>query len=206
MNEHARRIIGLTGGISTGKTTVSRYLTTVCHIRVLDADIYAREAVEGNSPILQTIKQRYGTEICLNNGELDRKKLGNIIFNNSREKTWLESQIHPYVRQRFKEDTFKYEETIIVLDIPLLFESKLTHLVTEIWAVYCSYEQQLERLMSRNNLTKQEAIARIKSQLPLEEKIQKADLVLDNSSTIEALHQQIEKALNIPEYGTTLYD
>ncbi len=201
MNQPSKRIIGLTGGISTGKTTVSHYLTTVFHIRVLDADRYAREAVAKNSPILQTIKQRYGDDICFKNGELNRKKLGDIIFKNSREKQWLESQIHPYVRQGFKQDMEQYQERIIVLDIPLLFESKLTHLVTEIWVVYCSYQQQLQRLMTRNNLTEKEAIARMKSQLPLKDKIEKADVVLDNSSTLETLYQQIDQALKIPEYS-----
>ncbi|MDJ0729110.1 MAG: dephospho-CoA kinase [Crocosphaera sp.] len=199
MNELSKRMIGLTGGISTGKTTVSHYLTTVCHIRVLDADSYAREAVELNSPILQTIKQRYGADICLNNGELNRKKLGNIIFNDFGEKQWLESQIHPYVRQRFQQEMTQCQQRIVVLDIPLLFESQLTHLVTEIWVVYCSYEQQLQRLMNRNRLSEKEAIARIKSQLPLEEKIQKANIVLDNSSTLDRLYQQIDQALSIPK-------
>ncbi|MDJ0660843.1 MAG: dephospho-CoA kinase [Crocosphaera sp.] len=196
MNEPSKRMIGLTGGIGTGKTTVSHYLATVCHIKVLDADSYAREAVQKNSPILQNIKERYGTDICLDNGELDRKKLGNIIFNDSEEKEWLESQIHPYVRQRFQEEMEKSQEQIIVLDIPLLFESKLTYLVTEIWVVSCSYEQQLKRIMNRNHLTEKEAIARIKSQLPIEEKVKKADVVIDNSSTLEILYQQIEQQLN----------
>ncbi|MDJ0599667.1 MAG: dephospho-CoA kinase [Crocosphaera sp.] len=195
MTKPSKRIIGLTGGIGTGKTTVSHYLATVCHIRVLDADSYARDAVEKNSPILQTIKERYGRDICLDNGELNRKKLGDIIFNNSQEKRWVESQIHPYVREKFKQEMEKSQEKIIVLDIPLLFESQLTHLVTEIWVVYCSYEQQLQRLMTRNHLTEEEAIARIKSQLPLEEKVNQADVVLDNSSTLEALYQQIDQTL-----------
>ncbi len=196
MNERAKRIIGLTGGIGTGKTTVSHYLATVCHIPILDADTYAREAVEKNSPILQTIKKRYGSDICLSNGELNRKKLGNIIFNNSTEKQWLENQIHPYVRQRFQENIKQGKQKIIVLDIPLLFESQLTHLVTEIWVVYCSYEQQLQRLMNRNQLSREEAIARIKSQLPIEDKVNKADVILDNSSTKENLYQQIERIIN----------
>lgn len=195
MNERSKRIIGLTGGIGTGKSTVSHYLSTVCHIPILDADTYAREAVEKNSPILQTIKKRYGSAICLENGELNRKKLGDIIFNNSTEKQWLESQIHPYVRQRFQQEKKQYQGRIIVLDIPLLFESQLTHLVTEIWVVYCSYEQQLERLMNRNHLSKEEASARIKSQLPIENKVNRADVVLDNSSTKEELYQQIEEII-----------
>lgn len=199
MNEQLKKIIGLTGGISTGKTTVSSYLNTVCQIPVLDADSYAKEAVDKNSPILETIKQRYGSKICFQNGELNRKKLGDIVFNNLKEKQWLENKIHPYVRQRFQQEMENCQDKIIVLDIPLLFESKLTYLVTEIWVVSCSYEQQLQRLMARNNLKEETAMARISSQLPLQEKIDQAHVVLDNSSTLNALYEQIEQALKIKQ-------
>ena len=91
------------------------------------------------------------------------------------------------------------QDKIIVLDIPLLFESKLTYLVTEIWVVSCSYEQQLQRLMARNNLKEETAMARISSQLPLQEKIDQAHVVLDNSSTLNALYEQIEQALKIKQ-------
>ena len=194
MKQNSKRIIGLTGGIATGKTTVSNYLANYYGLSILDADIYAKEAVEVNSPILETIKQRYGDTICLNNGKLNRQKLGKIIFNNLTEKKWLENQIHPYVRQRFQEETNQSQEKVIVLDIPLLFESNLTYLVTETWVVYCPYEQQLKRLMKRNYLTQEQAIARIKSQLPMKEKVKMGDLIIDNSSTLENLYQQIDKA------------
>ncbi|MGB5592502.1 MAG: dephospho-CoA kinase [Crocosphaera sp.] len=195
MKKLSKRIIGLTGGIATGKTTVSRYLANIHHLPILDADIYARDAVEANSPIFQAIKQRYGENICLENGELNRQKLGEIIFNDSTEKQWLESKIHPYVRERFKQEISQYDQRILILDIPLLFESKLTHLVTETWVVYCSYEQQIQRLMARNSLTEEQAKVRIKSQLPIKEKVKIADIVLDNSSTLEALYKQINDAL-----------
>lgn len=197
MKQNSKRIIGLTGGIATGKTTVSNYLANYYGLSILDADIYAKEAVEVDSPILQTIKQRYGDTICLNNGKLNRQKLGKIIFNNSTEKKWLESQIHPYVRQRFQEETNQSEEKVIVLDIPLLFESNLTYLVTETWVVYCPYEQQLKRLMKRNYLTQEQAIARITSQLPMKEKVKMGDIIIDNSSTLENLYQQIDKAIKL---------
>lgn len=197
MKQNSKRIIGLTGGIATGKTTVSNYLANDYGLSILDADIYAKEAVEVNSPILETIKQRYGDTICLNNGKLNRQKLGKIIFNNSTEKKWLESQIHPYVRQRFQEETNQSQDKIIVLDIPLLFESNLTYLVTETWVVYCPHEQQLKRLMTRNHLTQEEAIARITSQLPMKEKVKMGDIIIDNSSTLDNLYQQIDEAIKL---------
>ncbi|MEA5510710.1 dephospho-CoA kinase [Crocosphaera sp. UHCC 0190] len=195
MEKNSKRLIGLTGGIATGKTTVSRYLVDSHHLPVFDADIYAREAVKLNSPILKAIIERYGEIICLENGELNRQKLGEIIFNDLGEKQWLENQIHPYVRKRFKDEIEQSDAPIIVLDIPLLFESKLTYLVTEIWVVYCSLEQQLRRLIERNHLTQDQAIARINSQVSLEEKVKMADVILDNSSTLAHLYQQIDKGL-----------
>jgi dephospho-CoA kinase len=191
-----QRLIGLTGGIATGKTTVSNYLRDRYGFPILDADVYAKEAVKIDSPIYENVIQRYGSSIQLESRELNRTKLGDIIFNDREEKTWLESQIHPYVRKRFQEVIKSLDNQIIVLSIPLLIEANLTHLVSEIWVVYCDYQQQIQRLQQRNNLTKQQAIARIKNQLPLAEKIAKADVVLDNSSSLEFLYQQIDQFLN----------
>ncbi len=186
-------LIGLTGGIATGKTTVSNYLHDRYGFPILDADIYAKEAVEIDSPIFQEIVERYGSEIQLENRALNRTKLGDIIFNNIEEKKWLEAQIHPYVRNRFQEVIDSLDNQIIVLSIPLLIEANLTHLVSEIWVVYCDYEQQIQRLQQRNHLTEQQAITRIKNQLPLTEKITRADVVLDNSGGLDFLYQQIDQ-------------
>jgi dephospho-CoA kinase len=188
-----QRLIGLTGGIATGKTTVSNYLRDRYGFPILDADIYAKEAVEIDSPIFQEIVKRYGSEIQLENRALNRTKLGDIIFNNTDEKVWLEAQIHPYVRKRFQEVIDSLDNQIIVLSIPLLIEANLTHLVSEIWVVYCDVEQQIQRLHQRNKLTEEQAIARIKNQLPLAEKIIRADVVLDNSVSLEYLYQQIDQ-------------
>ncbi|WP_218596795.1 dephospho-CoA kinase [Chroogloeocystis siderophila] len=190
-----RRIIGLTGGIATGKSTVAHYLATHHHLPILDADIYAREAVAMGSPVYDAIAQRYGSDLFLNDGSLNRKQLGDIIFNNAEERTWLEQQIHPYVRDRFAEAMQQPYQTIVCV-IPLLFEAGLTHLVTEIWVVVCSPQQQLARLMQRNQLTREQALARINSQMSLAEKASRADVVLDNSSTPEALLQQVDAALS----------
>ena len=195
------RIIGLTGGIATGKTTVSNYLANEYHLSILDADIYAREAVTIGSPILEEIFQRWGASLKLEDGNLDRKALGDIIFRDATAKKWLESKIHPFVRDRFNQELAKIAEDptqdIAVLAIPLLFEANLTHLVTEIWVVSCTEASQLARLQARNNLTHKQALDRIQSQLPLAEKIAQADYVLDNEGTLEELYQQCDGILGL---------
>ncbi|NEP21845.1 dephospho-CoA kinase [Moorena sp. SIO3I6] len=222
-----KRIIGLTGGIATGKTTVSNYLADTYRLPILDADIYAREAVQPDSPILKQIYQRYGLQVQHSDGTLNRKRLGEIIFSNPAERQWLEQQIHPYVRDRFQSELDTFLDAVahgeglcaepasapckprgnpqdraaslvaptVILVIPLLFEAKMTDLVTETWVVSCSPEQQLRRIQKRDRISKEQAQARINSQLPLQQKIALADLVLDNSSTQEALIQQVSTAL-----------
>jgi dephospho-CoA kinase len=189
------RLIGLTGGIGTGKTAVSNYLSQAHKIPVLDADIYAREAVQQNSPILAKIIHRYGENILLKDGNLHRQRLGEIIFNNSGEKLWLENQIHPYVRQRFESQIQASDAGTMVLVIPLLFESQMTDLVTEIWVVVCSQEEQIRRIMRRDNITREQAIARINNQLPLEQKMSRADVILDNEGDLANLHRQVDQYL-----------
>ena len=174
-----RQIIGLTGGIGTGKSTVSHYLATAYQLPVLDADIYARVAVKIGSPVLKAIALRYGEDILLPNGTLNRRQLGQIVFSNLNERRWLEQQIHPYVRDRLVEaiNELPLQNTRaqshshpVVLMVSLLFEAGMTDLVTEIWVVRCSRQQQLERLMQRDQLTEEAAQTRINSQLPIEEK------------------------------------
>jgi dephospho-CoA kinase len=191
-----RRIIGLTGGIATGKSTVSDYLASRYGLPVLDADVYAREAVAKGSVGLGAIAHRYGPDILLPDGTLNRPRLGQIIFNDSAEKKWLEQQTHPFIRARFKEvsDTFLPNQTL-VYSIPLLFESNLTHLVTEIWVVTCEATQQKQRLIARNHLSLEDAQSRIDAQIPLKEKCEQADYVLDNSANKDNLYSQIDNFL-----------
>ncbi|MFN6501939.1 MAG: dephospho-CoA kinase [Nostoc sp. DedQUE01] len=190
-----KRIIGLTGGIATGKTTVTNYLASTYNLPILDADIYAREAVSLGSPILGAIAKRYGQEILLADGTLNRQKLGEIIFNSEDERNWVESLIHPYVRDRFLEAITQSSSQILVLVVPLLFEAGMTDLVTEIWVVHCSQEQQIQRLIQRNHLNQEQAEARINSQVSIAEKVARADIVLDNSSTLNVLLKQVDTAL-----------
>ena len=190
-----KRIIGLTGGIGTGKTTVSNYLAHRHQLAVLDADIYAREAVQLDSPVLSKIYGRYGADIQLPDGTLNRKQLGEIVFRNPVERQWLEQQIHPYVRSCFQSELDTLVVPTVILVVPLLFEADMTDLVTEIWVVSCSPEQQLRRMMERDSSSLEQAQARINSQLPIQEKVARADVVLDNSSTLDALLKQVDLAL-----------
>lgn len=196
MTNLSHRLIGLTGGIGTGKTTVSDYLTGKYNLPVLDADLYAREAVTKNSPILQAIFSRYGDAVRLPDYRLNRAALGEIIFNNQAEKQWLESQIHPYVRDRFEQELNQTQANTIVLAIPLLFEAQLTDLVTEIWVVTCDRYLQISRLQQRNGLTPIQAAARIDSQFPLSEKVAAADIVLDNNCDLNHLYTQVDNAIH----------
>jgi dephospho-CoA kinase len=195
MTNSAKRLIGLTGGIATGKTTVSNYLSERYALPVLDADIYAREAVAQGSPILQTVFQRYGDKVKLPDGELNRSVLGDIIFNNPPEKQWLESQIHPFVRDRFTQELSNIISDTVVLSIPLLFEANLMALTTEIWVVSCDRSRQINRLQQRNGLTPEQAAARIDSQLPLSQKVALADLVLSNDAGLAELYGQVDVAI-----------
>ncbi|PSR17613.1 dephospho-CoA kinase [filamentous cyanobacterium CCP3] len=191
-----QRIIGLTGGIATGKSTVSDYLARQHQIPVLDADIYARQAVEPGSAVLAAIVSRYGESLTHPDGTLDRSKLGDIVFQQPAEKTWLEQQIHPVVRDRFRAAMAELSAAPIVVQvIPLLFEANLTDQVSEIWVVTCPVDRQRQRLMERNGLTLEQANARIYSQMPLAAKVARADVIIDNSADLPTLFSQVDEAL-----------
>lgn len=196
-----QRIIGLTGGIAMGKTTVSNYLAATHHVPVLDADIYAREAVEPGTPVLSALVERYGSGILLGDGQLNRSRLGEIIFNSPAERLWVEQCVHPYVRDRLVAAIQSpplndvQQCPIVVMVIPLLFEARMTDLVTETWVVMCSEAEQLDRLMKRDRLTQEQATLRIHSQMAISKKIARADVVLNNSSGLNALRKQIDQHL-----------
>ncbi len=198
------RIIGLTGGIGMGKTTVSDYLAKTYHLPVLDADSYARAAVQPGTIVLEAIVDRYTSKILLPDRTLDRRQLGEIIFNHPAERTWLEAQIHPYVRRAMSRDRdrvihqYPNQSVTIVMVIPLLFEVQMTDLVNEIWVVSCPPVQQIQRLMQRESLSQEQAEARIFSQMAIAEKRDRADVVLENSSTVKDLLQQVDRAINRP--------
>ncbi len=190
-----RRRIGLTGGLATGKTTVSSYLAQHYQWPVLDADLYAREAVAVGTPVLAAIAQRYGPASLRPDGQLDRRWLGDHIFNHPEERHWLEAQIFPVVRACYERDLAQVQGATAVLAIPLLLEAGMTDLVTEIWVVTCTPEQQLARVQARDRLARDQAQARLASQRPLAEKLAIADVVLDNSGERSHLLAQVEAAV-----------
>ena len=186
-------VVGLTGGIASGKSTVSNIFKEM-NITVVDADIEARLAVmKGESAYLQIIAE-FGEEILLSNGEIDRQKLGAIIFHQEEKRLRLNEIVHPEVRKRMNDQVEKVKqngEEVVVLDIPLLFESKLTYMVDKTLLVYVDNETQLKRLMTRNHLSVEEAKARIHSQMPLADKISLADAVINNNGSIEETKKQL---------------
>lgn len=199
-----QRVIGITGGVGMGKTTVSNYLATTHQLPVLDADVCARQAVEPGSGVLAEIVERYGSSILLSDGTLDRRRLGDIIFNSVAERQWLEQRIHPFVRDRMECELRHLANQhchTAVLVIPLLFEARMTDLVTEIWVIYSSFNQQTERLMQRDQINPAQVQARIDSQMAIQKKIEQADVVIDNSATLEALFQQVDAALNREKFA-----
>ncbi|WP_349924966.1 dephospho-CoA kinase [Bacillus altitudinis] len=191
-------VIGLTGGIASGKSTVSQMIKEK-GIRVVDADIIAKEAVSKGAPALHQIVQTFGEEVLLPNGELNRQQLGAIIFSDEEKRKKLNAIVHPEVRKEMlkqRDEGVSNQETFVVLDIPLLFESKLEGLVDRIIVVYTTPELQLSRLMNRNDLSEEEALNRIHSQQPLEEKCQKADRVIENTKDLAFIRKQLENILN----------
>jgi dephospho-CoA kinase len=191
-------IIGLTGGIASGKSTVSQMLLDM-KIPVIDADIEARNAVRKGEKAYYQIIDTFGKTVLTEEEDIDRVKLGSIIFHEERKRMQLNEIVHPAVRERMndKKEKFKLEGyQVIVLDIPLLFESKLTFMVDKTILVYVDEKIQLERLMVRNNLSEREAIARIQSQMPLKEKVKLADEVIDNNGNIDHAREQLVEILN----------
>lgn len=190
-------IIGLTGSIASGKSTIAGMLKSY-GFPIVDADLVARQVVEPGSETLAKIAEAFGPEVISADGTMDREKVGAIIFHNPEQRTVLNSIIHPAIRAemiRQRDEHVANGEQVVVMDIPLLFESKLQHFVEKILVVAVSESVQLERLMKRNLLDEVDAVARIKSQLPMQEKIDGADAVVYNDGTVEESEQQLKEIL-----------
>ena len=204
--EGLQRRIGLTGGIASGKSSVGSYIATL-GLPVLDADIYSRRALANGTPASEAVLQRYGDRVRQPQDSIDpdhsasptinRSALGQIVFNDPKERMWLEQLIHPIVQDSFEQEiALQPKTTVLVLMIPLLFEASLQTICSEIWVVQCDPEQQLKRLCRRDGLEASAALARIKSQWPLSEKCKRADLVLDNNSNHDVWKAQVTSQLN----------
>ncbi|KAM6042215.1 dephospho-CoA kinase domain-containing protein isoform 2-T2 [Chlamydotis macqueenii] len=187
-------LVGLSGGIASGKSTVVAVLREL-GCAVIDADVIAREVVQPHFKAYQQIVRYFGTEILLENGEINREALGNIIFSHPEKRQLLNSITHPEIQKEMLKQILKYFVLgyhYVILDIPLLFETnRLTKFMKYTVLVYCDPPTQLSRLMERNGLSRAEAEARIASQLPLDEKRKLASYVIDNSGERESTRRQV---------------
>ena len=201
----SQRRIGLTGGIASGKSSVGRLLAEQ-GLPLLDADVFAREALAPGSPGSRAVLERYGARVRASGGDggdsnateamIDRAALGRIVFTDEAERRWLEQLVHPLVRERFAAELAALQEApAVVLVIPLLFEAGLEELCSEVWLVDCDPEQQLQRLMARDGLSEADARARLTAQWPLARKRPLADRRIDNHGGPAALPAQVDAAL-----------
>ena len=190
--------IGLTGGIASGKSTVLTYFKDK-GIPYIDADIVAREVVEPGTEGLKAIVDTFGSHVLQDDGTLNREALGAIVFHNEEKRQLLNSCLKTHIRNRIMELTSQYEEgntPILIYDIPLLIEGEWYTMMDEVWLVYVNETTQIERLMSRNGFTREDAIARINSQMRLDDKRAYADIIVDNNGTPHDLTVQLNTIWN----------
>lgn len=190
-------IIGLTGSIASGKSTVANMLKEY-GLPIVDADLVARMVVEPGKPTLDKIVEVFGEEVLTEDRALNREKLGSIIFHDEKKRKMLNNIIHPAIRQemlRQRDEHIENGEKTVIMDIPLLFESKLQHFVDKILVVTVDDNIQLKRLMERNQLSEEEATSRIQSQMPLSEKEEGADAVIYNNLSLDNTKEQLENIL-----------
>lgn len=185
-------IIGLTGGIGSGKTAASDYLALSYHIEVVDADIVAREVVMQGQPALLAIKQHFGQGVILADGQLNRAALREIVFNNPQERKALESITHPAIRERIQHKLAASLSVYTLLVSPLLFESGQSRFAQRNLVIDCDTSQQQQRASQRDNVTLQQIQQIMAAQLSREERLQRADDVVVNTGNLADLYQQLD--------------
>lgn len=191
-------IIALTGGIATGKSTVANYLLDKDY-PVIDTDLLSRKVVDPAEVGLKRVVETFGKEVLTAEGELNRSQLAAIIFNDEDKKEILNAILHPLIFEevdRLLELYRHEEEALVFVDVPLLFEIGRNNYYDEDWLVYTKPELQLERLIKRNAYSQEEAKARINSQMPIDSKIELADIIIDNSGTVDETYRQLDLELN----------
>lgn len=190
-------VLGLTGGIASGKSTVSKRLVDAHNAVMIDADAVAFELAEPHMPLWDNYVKRYGAEVALNdNGTLNRDKIGEIVFSDAKERQWMDEMAHPLIKAEILSRLEKLKINnckIVVLDVPLLFEVHWDKMCDIIWLVYVDMKTQLARLMARNDYTCDIASQRIASQMPMEKKKALADVVIDNNDSIEKTLQFVDE-------------
>ncbi|AZO95851.1 dephospho-CoA kinase [Halocella sp. SP3-1] len=186
-------LLGLTGGIASGKSTVSGILKELGAV-IIDADKIAHQSMKYGTRAWEMIVETFGQYIQNDDGSINRRRLAGLVFNDQQKKKELESITHPIIISEIKNMVNSLADNeVIVIDAPLLFEVGLDELVDCVWVVYTSRDIQLERLKERDSLTTDEAVSRIEAQLSIKEKCQMADFVIDNNGGIRELKQKIIK-------------
>jgi dephospho-CoA kinase len=200
-----KRLIGLTGGIATGKSTAARFFCDA-GLRVIDADELAKRAVEPGRPALAEIRSAFGPEVLRADGTLDRVALGAMVFRDARARGVLNAIVHPRVAEEARAELERIREAepeaVVVYDVPLLFEAGLEEEFDLVVVVYVPRGEQLRRLRVRDGLSPEEARVRIASQLDIEDKARRADLVLDNQGAPEDLRRKVEELVACWREGT----
>ena len=191
-----RKIIGITGGIASGKSTVTNFLRQQ-GFEVVDADTLVHQLQKPGGRLYQILVEHFGEKILLENGELNRPLLASLIFSNPEEQEWSKETQGELIREElgFVRDKLAQTEDLFFMDIPLLFEQEYASWFDETWLVYVSRDTQLDRLMKRDYLTIEDAQARLVSQWPLEEKKRLASHILDNNGSREQLLSQVASLL-----------
>lgn len=182
-------VFGLTGGLASGKSTVARLLREQ-GVPVIDADALAREVVEPGTSGLAAIVERFGPDVLTNEGRLDRPRLGERVFGDERELAALNTIVHPRVREAFARQVEAHrraDEPLVGYEVPLLFENHLEDELRPVVLVATSQARQVERAMARDGLPRERVLERLRAQLPLSEKLARADLVIHNDGDLEAL-------------------
>lgn len=190
-------IIGLTGGIATGKSTVSKMFMNA-GIPVVDTDKISFELLRKGCSTYKEVLALFGKDILLTNGDINRKKLGKAIFNDSSKRIELNNIIHPRVESITLSEVRRHTELgeeIIVIDVPLLFETNFVELVDKTVVVYTTEKLQLERLIGRDSIKKEYALLKIESQIPIEDKVKLADYVIDNTASILKTRKEFNNIL-----------
>ncbi|EYE89213.1 dephospho-CoA kinase [Fervidicella metallireducens AeB] len=192
------KVIGLTGGIASGKSTISNILKTEFHIDIIDADLIAREIVKKGSDILDKIAEEFGNEVINSDGSLNRKKLGEIVFSDEYSLNKLNKITHPVIEKHIKYEIDlkdKSGKKLCVVDAALLIEAGFYKLVDYVVLVCVNKETQLKRLMQRDKISEKEAFKRINSQMPLSDKVKYADFIIDNNGDLENVKLQTRKII-----------
>lgn len=190
-----RKVIGVTGGIASGKSNVISIIKRQ-GFKVIDCDLINHNLQKINMPIYNAIKEAFGSSYFLDNGELDRKKLGELIFHNEKEKLKLNSISHPIIKEEVLKEINK-ADGIVFVDVPLLYESKFDSLCDKVICVYLNRKTQIERLMERDHIDYSYAKTKIASQMDLDQKRDLADYVIDSKGSFQETERQVLKVLEM---------